>query len=120
MKTRALTTSEAAVRLMDLGYANHFNNVIPDNELTEPFGKSGDGIYFSLMINDYINGKTYLGIYKFKKDFFEGRCIGANVKRIVDYSKLNAAGKKHFMQVVEGFDIKVIEELNEKYKKEWN
>lgn len=117
MKTRALTTSEAVAKLMELGYENHRINKINDNEFTEPFGATytnpyperkkwynpftkqeeeiideSKNIFYSLQISEYGNGKSYLYIYR-----FQGHCGMV----VFDYSKANAATKKRFMEVME-------------------
>jgi hypothetical protein len=114
MKTRALTTSEAVAKLLELGFENHRCNTISDNEFTEPFGASYTNpnppkkynqftkewyydeyegrISYCLSIDEYADGTSYLRIHRFE---------GHSGTRIFDYAKANAATKKRFIEVME-------------------
>ena len=116
-KSRALTTSEAVTKLLELGFENHRVNRISDNEFTEPFGATytnphpvidrwynpftkqeedivddSANVFYSLAISEYADGKSYLYIHRFH---------GKSGKVIFDYSKADAATKKRFMEVME-------------------
>ena len=93
---RALTTSEAAARLFELGLQNYNHRIIGDNEFTEPFGKSwgtdlNNRHVFSVVADDYPNGQTYIGIYEWNN---------RNGHRIFSYAKADAKTKKRFMDVM--------------------
>ena len=108
MKTKALTTSEANQKLIEMGFkTNGYSNRISDNEFTEPFGPTytnpnpkiekrynifkkewedvvdiSDRVYYSLDIYEYGDGRSYLVIR---------RVVGHNGTTIFNYAKANAA-----------------------------
>ena len=104
---RALTTSEANKVLMEAGFGEW--SYIEDNELTIPFGPtdlsyeiktnsfSGEpyreytGVRYKLHIAEYSHGESYLKIIKF---------VGCSGHAVVNYAKLKASEKKHFMEVI--------------------
>lgn len=118
MSTRALTTSEANQRLIEMGFLpDGYSNRISDNEFTKPFGLTytnpnpktekhynifkeewedlvdiSDRIYYTLDIYEYGDGRSYL---------FIRQVVGNDGTTIFNYAKANAATKKRFMEVME-------------------
>lgn len=98
---RALTTSEAVARLMELGLSNHRIKRIGDNELTLPYGATTDDVFYAIDINESYDGRSYVGLYRFVKKYWNGKDLGASGSAIFVYSKANAKEKKLFMDIVE-------------------
>ena len=102
MKTRALTTSEANQKLMEMGFQRWgYTNRISDNDMTLPFGKTTKDVYYGVHVGEYPDGKSYLNLYRFEEKYWQGRSCGASGHSIFNYAKATAAEKKHFMELME-------------------
>ena len=102
MRTRALTTSEVASKLMEMGLQNFRHTRIEDNEITLPFGESkSNDIYYTVEIWDAADGRTWVTIFRFVRNYWEGKDLGASGKPIFKYTNASASQKKLFMELME-------------------
>lgn len=99
MRTRALTASEATARLICLGYYQNAHTTIKDNEYTLTFGKSENGIYYSVQVWEDGRGNSNIILYRFvPSKACSDTAIGVP---IANYNKMKASEKKAFMQMLE-------------------
>lgn len=99
MRTRALTASEATARLISLGYYQNAHTTIKDNEYTLPFGKSENGVYYTIQVWEDGRGNSNIRLYRFAPiKACPDTAIGVPV---ANYNKMKASEKKAFIQMLE-------------------
>lgn len=101
MRTRALTASEATARLISLGYSQNAHTTIKDNEYTLPFGKSENGVFYSVQVWEDNKGNSNVILYR----YIPSKCGCSIGTPIANYNKMKAVEKKAFMQMLETAEI---------------
>lgn len=108
-RQRALTASEATHRLIEAGYEVGGINAIADNEYTLKYGKTTlkyenpqpNTFDTSIVMWDMVGVWYSIEVYEHdgKSNVTLNRWNGRSGMTIVSYNKLNAQGKKEFMDM---------------------